>query len=249
VSILRKILAALLALLLLFSLIQGFLFRFSLVLPFVAVSLAGLLLCLRWDVFVRAWKNLRKRLWGKIITHTAIVLLFCALTLFTVISAFMINAVTVSPPEGDATVIVLGAQVVGYRPSLILQLRLESALEYLHENPQAVAVLSGGLGESAHISEAAAMQIWLVERGICRGRLLLEERSTNTYENIAFSRAIIEANDLPRNVVIATDGFHMYRAHNLASGAGLSPSSIPSRTPLRLLPFYWVREVAAILAM
>jgi len=92
------------------------------------------------------------------------------------------------------------------------------------------------------------MKRWLVANGICQSRLFLEERSTNTYENITFSELIISENALPRDVVVATDGFHMFRAHGHARQAGLEPSAAPSRTPLRLLPFYWAREIAAILA-
>jgi len=244
----RRGLAVVFALLLLYSLIQGFWFRFGLVLPFIAVSVAGLWLCLRWDAFMRIWKNLRKRLLGEIITNLAVALISAAIVIFAVISALMVNAMSLEPPAGDTTVIVLGARVDGYRPSLILQLRLEAARAYMDENSDSVAVLSGGLGGSAYISEAEAMKRWLVANGVCESRLFLEDRSTNTYENITFSQAIITENGLPQNVVIATDGFHMLRAHNLARQAGLSPSAAPSRTPLRLLPFYWVREIAAILA-
>jgi len=87
-----------------------------------------------------------------------------------------------------------------------------------------------------------------VANGICQSRLFVEGRSTNTYENITFSQAIIAENGLSQSVVIATDGFHMFRAHTHARQAGLEPSAVPSRTPLRLLPFYWAREIAAILA-
>jgi len=241
------VLALVFALIFFISLIQGFLFRFGLVFPFLAISLAGIWLCLRWDDFVRIWTKLRKRVWGKIITNAAVMLVAAVIIVCAVISGFMVGAVKLEPPAGNTTVIVLGAQVVGDRSSLILQLRLEAALAYLDENPASAAVLSGGLGGGAYISEAEAMKQWLMANGICESRLFLEDRSTSTYENITFSELIIAENSLPKNVVIATDGFHMFRAHNLARHAGLNPSAIPSRTPLRLLPFYWVREIAAIL--
>ena len=233
---------------LIFSTVQGILFGFWLVFPFIAISILGVWLCLRWDSSVRVWTSMRERLWGKIVTNAVVALFVVSVFVCSVVSGFMINAMKLQPPDQDTTVIVLGARVTGYHPSLVLQLRLERALAYLDENPGSAAVLSGGLGESAYISEAEAMQRWLVANGIDEGRLFLEERSTNTYENISFSELIIAENALPRNVVIATDGFHMFRAHNHARQAGLEPSAIPSRTPLRLLPFYWAREIAAILA-
>jgi len=244
----RLVLAVTSALLLIFSLIQGLLFGFGLTLPFIAVSLAGVWLCLRWDVSTRIWTNLRKRFWGKVATSAVTSLIAVAIIVCAVVSGFMVSAMRLEPTASDTTVIVLGARVTGERPSLILQLRLEVAAAYLDQNPAAAAVLSGGLGENAYVSEAEAMKRWLVANGICESRLFLEEHSTNTFENITFSQAIISENGLPQNVVIATDGFHMFRAHGHARQAGLEPSSIPSRTPLRLLPFYWAREIAAILA-
>jgi len=243
---LRLVLAVMSALLLIFSLIQGALFGFGLAIAFIVVSLAGMWLCLRWDAFVRIWVSLRGRLWGKIVTNTALALIAAVITVCAVISGLMVSAMRLEPAAGDTTVIVLGARVTGERPSLILQLRLEAAAAYLDENPASAAVLSGGLGDSAYISEAEAMKRWLVATGICQSRLFLEEHSTNTHENIAFSQAIISENGLPRDVVIVTDGFHMFRAHGHARQAGLEPSAVPSRTPLRLLPFYWAREIAAI---
>ena len=242
------ILATAFVLLLLFSLIQGFLFGFGLALPFIAVSLAGGWLCLRWESSLRVWTALRGRLWGRVATNAALGLIAAGIIVCAVVSGLMVGAMRLEPPTGDATVIVLGARVTGERPSLILQLRLEAALAYLNKNPGAAAILSGGLGESAYITEAEAMKRWLVANGVCEDRLFLEGRSTNTYENIMFSRDIIAENGLPQNVVIATDGFHMFRAQGHARQAGLEPSSAPSRTPLRLLPFYWAREIAAILA-
>jgi len=242
----RIILAVFFGFALLVSFIQGFFLRFTLTLPFILAALAGLWLSLRWEVFVRFWLFLRGRLWGRIMTTITIILAAFAIIVCTVLSALMVHAITQSPPEGDTTVIVLGAQVVGERPSLILRLRLEAALGYLNENPDSPAVLSGGLGNTARISEAEAMRRWLVANGICDTRLFVEDQSTTTYENIAFSKIIIEENGLPTNLAVATDGFHMFRAFVLARDAGLEPGAVPSRTPFRTLPYYWLREMAAI---
>ena len=244
---LRLALTLIFGIVLCYSLIQSFYFRFTLTLPFIIISAAGLLICLRWKNFVLVWTSLRKHMWGKIITSAAAAGIAAAIIVCAVISGLMLSAICKALPEGGTTVVVLGAQVVGDQPRLMLQRRLEAALEFLNANPEASAVLSGGLGSSAYISEAEAMRRFLVANGICESRLFLEEYSTSTYENITFSKIIIEANDLPQNVAIATDGFHMFRAHYFSTNAGLAPSSIPSRTPLGALPYFWLREIAAIL--
>ena len=61
----------------------------------------------------------------------------------------------------------------------------------MEENPETKAVLSGGKGDGESITEAQAMCNYLVEHGIDRERLILEEKSTNTTENLKFSLGII----------------------------------------------------------
>jgi uncharacterized SAM-binding protein YcdF (DUF218 family) len=90
------------------------------------------------------------------------------------------------------------------------------------------------------------MRRFLVNNGIANDRLFVEGYSTSTLENIEFSSRIIEEQDLPRNVVITTDGFHQFRAQSFARDVGLNPSALPSTTPITSLPYYWLREIAAI---
>lgn len=97
------------------------------------------------------------------------------------------------PQSGADYLIVLGSQVRGRKPSDNLQKRLDAALYYLEENPNTRAVLSGGQGDDEAISEAQAMADFLTAQGIDAGRLILEDRSRNTEENLCFSREMIEA--------------------------------------------------------
>ena len=83
--------------------------------------------------------------------------------------------------------IILGAKVNGEIPSLSLQYRLDAALDYAKENPHVYLILSGGQGAGEHISEAKAMKRFLVENGIQEERLLIEDMSTSTYENLLYS--------------------------------------------------------------
>jgi uncharacterized SAM-binding protein YcdF (DUF218 family) len=167
-------------------------------------------------------------------------------TLYTaVISFLMLDAMNNTSPD-VATLIVLGAQVIEDESSPILYRRMEAALQYLSANPQTVAVLSGGLGLEAVISEAEAMRRFLVSNGISEDRLFVEDRSTTTRENIGYSSAIIREFSLSKNVAIVTDGFHQYRSQSFAKYEGLSPSALTSSTPFFSLPFYWVREIVAI---
>lgn len=88
-------------------------------------------------------------------------------------------------------IIVLGAHVEGTRLTKALLERTRRALQYMEENPETKAVLSGGKGDGESITEAQAMCNYLVEHGIDRERLILEEKSTNTTENLKFSLGMI----------------------------------------------------------
>ena len=83
--------------------------------------------------------------------------------------------------------IVLGAHVDGTRLTLALLERVRRAGQYLRENPGTKAVLSGGKGQGENISEARAMYDYLTAHGIEGDRLIIEDQSVNTKENLSFS--------------------------------------------------------------
>ncbi len=155
----------------------------------------------------------------------------------------------IQPPEADA-VIVLGAGVNGDTPSLTLQSRIDAAARYLREHPKTPAVLSGGQGDGESVSEARAMYRALTAQAIPASQLLLEERSSNTAENFAFSKAVLEANgvDLTHGkIAVVSSDFHLFRAGVLAKHEGLSTFGIPARLPWRGLAVnYEVREAFAL---
>ena len=147
--------------------------------------------------------------------------------------------------DGADYVIILGAQVQGTRPSRSLARRVKAGALYLKRNPQAMAVVAGGQGPGEQITEAACMAQMLEKMGICRHRIILEDRSTDTYENI---RNSMEFFDCHKKVVIVTCGYHMYRALALARTAGIRRvQGFPCRSGQLLLVNYYVREFFAVL--
>lgn len=141
--------------------------------------------------------------------------------------------------------IILGARVKGKRPTKALAQRISRAEAYLRENPDTKAILSGGQGPDEEISEAEAMYRGLVQMGISPERLILEDHSTTTKENLFFSRQWIGAED---RVGIVTSDFHIARSLAIARESGYTRVwGIPA--PLRsvLLPHYLLREGFALL--
>ena len=142
--------------------------------------------------------------------------------------------------------IILGAQVKGTRVTKSLRLRLETALEYLRENPNTKAIVSGGRGKGELITEAEAMANYLLATGISADRILKEEHSRNTEENLRFSIPLLHGGDF--KAAIVTNGFHVFRALRIAKKLGLSDArGIPAPTDPLLAANYYVREVFGLL--
>jgi len=149
--------------------------------------------------------------------------------------------------------IVLGARVDGTQPSKSLRYRLETAAEYLDGHPRCKAVLSGGQGSDEAISEAECMRRWLVDSGIDPSRLLLEDRSTNTAENLTNSARLIEESEgcelKELKIVICSAEYHLCRARLLSIKLlGEDPGTIPAPTPRPILRLtYFIREACGLM--
>ena len=114
------------------------------------------------------------------------------LVLFLFVEGLIVGAMLQKPEQGLDYIVVLGAQVKGNRPSLALSHRIWEAAEYLEENPETKAILSGGKGTGEDISEAQCMRQELEKLGISEERLIEENKSTSTQENIAYSYALLQ---------------------------------------------------------
>jgi len=158
----------------------------------------------------------------------------------------MVRATRKHPPQ-NTTAVVLGCSVKGEVPSTILKERLNAAYDYLVENPKAYCVLSGGQGAGELISEAECMYRYLTEKGIEPERLLCEDASTNTEENLLFSQRLLEERGISGDITIVTSEFHAYRAAKTAEQLGMNSYSTPSHTFFLYLPTYYVRELYGIL--
>ncbi len=158
----------------------------------------------------------------------------------------IVGAAMHHPPE-NTTAVVLGCSVKGEHPSTVLNERLKAAYKYLLENEKAHCVLSGGQGPGEDISEAECMYRYLTEKGIGPERLLKEDKSTNTNENLKFSLDILKEQGLEGPITIITSDFHEYRANAAAEKLGIKSYSTPSHTFFLYLPTFYVRELYGIL--
>lgn len=140
--------------------------------------------------------------------------------------------------------IVLGAQVRTDGPSIVLKFRLDRATEYLKESPRTICIVSGGKGSNEISSEAEAMKDYLVWNGIPADRILMEDKSTSTKENMKFSRKLIPEGS---SVGVCTNNFHLYRSLLIAEKNGIeNAKGVPAGSIKRYEANNVLREICAV---
>jgi len=192
-----------------------------------------------------------KRVQCSTFAHKAIVgnLLLCAfafgILVFSVVEFKIICCANHTPKSNADYMIVLGAQVRKTTITRVLKARLDSAYEYLAENENTKVIVSGGKGPDEDISEAEAMRAYLVEKGIAEERIIMEDKSTDTAQNIEFSKKLMEEN---KSVVIVTSGFHLYRGLGIAKKQGIEQvEGLGASTVPFLVVNYYVRECFGVI--
>lgn len=178
--------------------------------------------------------------------YAAAIVIAAGILLFAAVCSRVILGMSWQGSAGLDYVVVLGAQVKGDRPSRALKKRLDKALEYAQENPGTILILSGGQGSGEDITEAACMEEYLTGRGIPRERLILEEKSTSTRENLEFSQELTGC--ATARTGILSNNFHVYRAVRLAEKLGYTQAqgiAAPSDPIMQV--HYVVRETFALL--
>lgn len=166
---------------------------------------------------------------------------FCAYAV--IITLLMLTASCIKPKKG-ATAITLGNRATKDGPSALLKGRINATYKYLIKNKNAQAVLSGGKTKKDYIEEASCMYNELKKLGIDTDRLIVEDKSLSTYENILFSNGIIKDSDKNKNLAIVTDRFHQLRARFIVKKLGIKSKvgAVNSATPFLYIPTYYVRE-------
>lgn len=171
--------------------------------------------------------------------------LFCLL-LFLIVEGCVFSGFTQSKEPDLDYLIVLGAQVRKNGPTRSLKYRLDAACEYLRLNEHTQCIVSGGQGYNEPASEAQVMHDYLVEKGIPSARILLEDKSVNTMENIRNSSVYLDKES--DRVGIVTNDFHVFRAVHLARRQGYKHlSAISSPSTILYLPNNMTREFFGIL--
>lgn len=158
----------------------------------------------------------RKRRWliaGTVIAAAG--LLWCAVVFNKINSAASTSPMT----EADAGII-LGMSMWGDEPSPGLKERLDYGLKLYQEGKFGHFIVSGGLDkEDYKYTEGQGMRNYLVEHGVPDQDILMENEATSTYENLVFSKEIMQREGMTSAIII-THSFHGSRALEMAQELG-----------------------------
>lgn len=148
-------------------------------------------------------------------------------------------------------IVVLGSGLRGSRVPPLLASRLDRAKQVydraLRRGRSPVIITSGGQGPDEDIPESHAMASYLIERGVPADRLLREDKSTSTWENLTFSRELMVARKPKYRCLIVTNNFHAFRAALTARKAKVNGQVVGSPTATYYWPTATIREFIAIL--
>ena len=197
--------------------------------------------------YYRPYGGRRKPIW--LLALLAAVL--AALLSFAVLLGVVLSGAHDSITGEPKVMVILGCKVESWGPSILLQDRLDKALDYLEDHPDLTIVASGGQGPDEHQSEAQCMYDYLTDHGVDSDQILLEDQSHNTWENIRFTQALLEQEGIDTSqMLVVSNGFHLTRVRMLWDRAWegdytlstlAAPSShIPSRLKM------YIREPLAL---
>ncbi|MEE3333436.1 MAG: YdcF family protein [Ruminococcus sp.] len=140
-------------------------------------------------------------------------------------------------------------------PTPLLKGRVDKAIEFDRMQNESFShyakfVPSGGQGSDEVVSEAESMKRYLVEQGIPEDRILKEDKSVNTYQNMAFSKKIIE-NDTDdignKRIGFSTTNYHVFRGYTLAKIVKMKVEGLSAKTKHYFYPNAFLREFIGLL--
>jgi uncharacterized SAM-binding protein YcdF (DUF218 family) len=173
------------------------------------------------------------------------VLVSIGLIIFFVLEGLIIYTGTIEDDSITDYVLVLGAGINKEQISKSLRFRLDKAIEYNKIHDTVPIIVSGGMGKDEDITEALAMKRYLVSNGVDKNNIIMEEKSTNTYENFEFSKIIMENKSREKDnisVTLITNRFHMFRAKYIGINTGLKIYCYSAKNEVITSLNFYVRE-------
>ncbi len=134
----------------------------------------------------------------------------------------------------------------------LLKSRVDRAIEFSkmqkdNANKDITFVVSGGKGSDEPISEAEAMKEYLISKGINANKIIVENKSKSTYENIKYSYELISKKKKDAKLAVSTTNYHVFRAGVIADEQGIHVGGIGAKTKAYFWINAFIREFIATL--
>ena len=144
-------------------------------------------------------------------------------------------------------IVVMGASQWNGVPSPVFQARLNHAHGLYTKGYAPVIILTGGVGEGEQVSESASGKTYLIKKGVAESNIIIEEKGRTTLQSLQAVAAIVKQQKM-NQIMLVSDGFHLFRLRVMARDLGLDTAASPAMEspifPGTLIEFrYAVREV------
>ncbi|WP_439819342.1 YdcF family protein [Weissella paramesenteroides] len=191
---------------------------------------------------------------GLYITLVEPVILYLVFWFLAFITSFILTRLY-RPKYNQDYIIVLGAGLLnGKDVSPLLASRIQIALDFANKQFEKTGyypwlIFSGGQGGDEKLPEGVAMAEYAKQHGAQSSHVLIEKQSKTTYENMLFSKKILQERDLNlANGLFATSDYHTFRAAGYARLVGLQIDGLGAKTSRFFIPNAFIREYIALLA-
>lgn len=195
-------------------------------------NLLSMLFSILLYVYLSVWPmigNLRK---NTLSTMLYVIISFSAVYVLSLMAMYslsaILNLIHLKKNRNVDYIVVLGSGIIGKKVTPLLAARIERGMELLYSNPNAVLIMSGGQGPGEDIPESVAMAAYAVGKGVDAERIIMEQKSVSTEENLLFSRKLMDK-EAPK-IVIVTTAYHVFRALILAKQQGLKCVGFGAKT-------------------
>lgn len=193
----------------------------------------------------------------EVMIHSVLTGLFATVYLYyecMLIGSIIANIVVTryEPDPVQDFVIILGCAIRrDGTPTPLLRSRIDRALAFARKQKEAtgkdiIFVTSGGQGPNEVGSESTCMKQYLMEQGIPEAQIIEEDQSTDTLENMKFSKEKIKARNPEAKVIFSTNGYHVFRSGIWARRVDLRAIGISAKTKWYFWPNAAVREFVGL---
>lgn len=183
--------------------------------------------------------------WNDLFLYIGLLISYAILVSMLYTTSSFINLVNLFPGKLDY-IVVLGAGLNGEKVTPLLASRIDKGISIYKKHPGSKLIMSGGQGADEIISEAEAMRRYAIDQGVEENDIIMENKATNTEENLKYSYALMEPDS---HFALVTNYYHVFRALLLARKSGIKCIGYGAKTKFYFSLNAFIREFVGYLVM